>query len=137
MTRELRVLVIMEDTLLEQGIVQRLRENPRLDVRVIGRACDELTSVLAQFRPHVSIMEGGEGLPLEQLLALSPGSAVVQISLDRTGATVYRAEHLDITSIGELVDWLSRAPRLPQSADDSCESVTPSLLATRTRARRE
>lgn len=113
MPKELRVLVVMEDSLLEHGIVQRLLEEPDIEVQTVGKDCPDLRGILGTFKPHVSIVDEKEAPVLEQILATHPKGAVVTISLDREGATVYQALHLSITTVRELVDYLKRVRGRP------------------------
>ncbi|HLC30234.1 MAG TPA: hypothetical protein VJM51_05590, partial [Dehalococcoidia bacterium] len=81
-TEQLRVLVVMEDSLFERGVVQRLRQEPEIRVRVVRASDADLDSLLASFRPHASILDDGDGALRERILAVSPTTVVVGLSLE-------------------------------------------------------
>ncbi|MBM2826187.1 MAG: hypothetical protein HW403_251 [Dehalococcoidia bacterium] len=108
---DLRVAVIMEKSLLEHGVVQRLLENPEVTVQVMNRDCADIDAALAAFQPDVAIIDETYGPLREQVLVAFPQSAVVTLSIDRADATVYRARRLAVKTVTELVAHLKRDRR--------------------------
>ena len=115
-TEQLRVLVVMEDSLFERGVVQRLRQEPEIRVRVVRASDADLDSLLASFRPHASILDDGDAALRERILAVSPTTVVVGLSLECGVATLYQARSLEISSITELVSHLKSQGVLSRSS---------------------
>ena len=108
MANELKVLVIMRDSLLESGLVQGLKAEPGLEVRVVLEPADDLAKVLSDFKPHAALVEAGSSTTLASILTLSPETSVMTLSLDKGGVTVYHPRGLSVRSIESLARHLKR-----------------------------
>ena len=116
-TEQLRVLVVMEDSLFERGVVQLLRQEPGIRVRIVRTGDAALDSLLATFKPHASILNGGDAALRERILAIAPSTVVVTLSLERGVATLYQARSLAISSITELMSHLKSQGVLNRSSE--------------------
>ncbi len=116
LTDKFLVVVLMEQSLLENGIVQRLMEDPGIDVRVMKKDWDDIPAKLGDCQPDVIILDDNDAPLRGEILAALPDSTVVTVGFEQDGAVLYRPRRLSISTVKELVDHLKGSRRTGPSA---------------------
>jgi hypothetical protein len=123
----MRVLVVAEPSMFDEGIEELLRQEPGLEV--VGREADprQAVSRIRETHPDVIILTDGEratGLDVELLRLVREGVHVriVEVHLETNTVCIYCGEQQPIREVQDLVDTvghicagLSRDPQVPLS----------------------
>lgn len=134
MAEDLRVAVVRGESLLEQGVLRALLALPGLEVEVVPGDAADLAGALKSFQPHAVIADEMDREFINYILARSPGTVVVTLSLRTPTVAVYRSRIAEVASVQELVDQLrleqARTGALleePAAVDDdaACPSLEP------------
>lgn len=106
MAEDLRVAVVRGESLLEQGVLRALLALPGLEVEVVPGDAADLAAALRSFQPHAVIADEMDREFINYILARSPGTIVVTMSLRTPTVAVYRSRVAEVTSVKDLVDQL-------------------------------
>ena len=102
----LRVAVVRGESLMEQGVLQALLRVPDLEVEILPADAADLASALRSFRPDAFIAYEMDRTFIDHILARSPGTVVVTMSLRSPTVAVYSSRVAEVASVQELVDEL-------------------------------
>lgn len=106
MEEPLRVAVVRGESLLEQGVLRALQCLPDLEVEVLPADAADLAAAVRTFRPDAVIAGEMDKEFINYILARSPGTVVVTLSLRTPTVAVYRSRIAEVASVEELVQQL-------------------------------
>ena len=106
MTEPMRVAVVRGESLLEQGILHALMAMPDIEVEVLPTDAADVAAVLRTSHPDAVIADEMEKEFINFVLARSPGTVVVTMSLRTPTIAVYRSRIAEVTNVEQLVDQL-------------------------------
>lgn len=106
MTEPLRVAVVRGESLMEQGVLHALSDIQGLEVEVLPGDAADLAAALRTFRPHAVIADEMERTFIDYILATSPGTVVLTLSVHAPRIGVYRSKQVAVASMEELVSHL-------------------------------
>jgi hypothetical protein len=106
MTKPLRIAVVRGESLMEQGVLHALAEIEGLEVEVLPGDAADLAAALRTFRPDAVIADEMERTFIDYILATSPGTVVVTLSVHVPKIGVYRSKQVPVASVADLVSQL-------------------------------
>lgn len=106
-----RILVLCQDSLLAQGLLSLLREQPGLEVeaRQLKSSAQEF---VRQFAPDVVIIDGEDfarhaTITIDQLLRERPHVRVIDVSSSNDLARVYEGQEIRVAKFEDLLATLA------------------------------
>ena len=106
MEEHLRVALVRGESLLEQGVLRALQCVPDLEVEVLPADAADLAAAVRRFPPDAVIAGEMEKEFITYILARSPGTVVVTLSLRTPTVAVYSSRIAEVASVQELVHQL-------------------------------
>ncbi len=106
MSEPMRVAVVRGESLLEQGIKHALMSVEDIEVEVVPGDAADLLAALRSFRPDAVIVDEMDQDFVNYILARSPGTVVIAVSLHTPTVAVYRSRIAEVANIEGLVEQL-------------------------------
>ena len=120
MDKRLRVAVVRGESLMEQGVLQALLRVPDLEVEILPADAADLAAALRSLRPDAVIADEMDRAFIDYILARSPGTVVVTMSLRTPTVAVYSSRIAEVASVQELVHQLRlERGRMPVGVEET------------------
>ena len=121
MVEPIRVAVVRGESILERGVYEALSRIEDIEVEVLPADAADLLGALQTFRPHAVIADEMDREFVNYILARSPGTVVLTLSLLNSRIGVYHSRQVDVASIDDLLAHVrAEIERAPQGLTKPC-----------------